>query len=118
MYDIIDNICLYFIMWGWKVDEVLLRYLVMYIEIVSSFFKCGYLVKIMIGVVVFFLLYIFFFGSKKLFVSILCFWFIFLKFWVWFYDLLFVVFKSFVYKLKINEFKKWNVYLNFIFFSL
>lgn len=46
-------------------DEVLLMYLVMYIEIVSSFFKGGYLVKIMIGVVVFFLLYIFF-GSKKL----------------------------------------------------
>lgn len=71
MYNVIglDNICLYFIMWGWKVDEVLLRYLVMYIEIVSSFFKGGYLVKIMIGFVVFFLLYIFF-GSKKLFVSI------------------------------------------------
>lgn len=65
MYDIIDNICLYFIMWGWKVDEVLLRYLVMYIEIVSSFFKGGYLVKIMIGVVVFFLLYIFFLVVKS-----------------------------------------------------
>lgn len=65
MYDIIYNICLYFIMWGWKVDEVLLRYLVMYIEIVSSFFKGGYLVKIMIGVVVFFLLYIFFLVVKS-----------------------------------------------------
>lgn len=46
-------------------DEVLLRYLVMYIEIVSSFFKGGYLVKIMIGVVVFFLLYIFFLVVKS-----------------------------------------------------
>lgn len=54
-------------------DEVLLGYLVMYIEIVSSFFKGGYLVKIMIGVVEFFLLYIFFLVVKRLFVSILCF---------------------------------------------
>lgn len=46
-------------------DEVLLRYLVMYIEIVSSLFKGGYLVKIMIGVVVFFLLYIFFLVVKS-----------------------------------------------------
>lgn len=46
-------------------DEVLLRYLVMYIEIVSSFFKGGYLVKIMIGVVVFFLLYIYFLVVKS-----------------------------------------------------
>lgn len=46
-------------------DEVLLRYLVMYIEIISSFFKGGYLVKIMIGVVVFFLLYIFFLVVKS-----------------------------------------------------
>lgn len=64
LYDIIYNTCLHLITWGWKVDEVLLRHLVMHIEIVSSSSKGGHLAKTMTGSVAFSLPYIFF-GSKK-----------------------------------------------------
>lgn len=117
LYDIIYNTCLHLITWGWKVDEVLLRHLVMHIEIVSSSSKGGHLAKTMTGAVAFSLPYIFF-GSKKSSASTLCFWSIFPKSRARSNDSPFAVFKSFVHKLKINEFKKWKIYFNFILFSL